>query len=231
MATASTPIARSKSAALARVLDSLPKGYDRYLVGTVPAAKATALASKFHRLYEIGCTPARRVTRKARGQANCLLIMYWPTTGAENDVETDAEATARTTAARVDWLILATDGDGLEAEARNLHQIDGRGRLVWLGYELVKRPERGRTAWTWRRTKAEMEDLHNLLARQINLRLHNAVGQTLARIARQPGFHGVREQSWRLCQFARSKGYAGELPTLYYLPKISHGERLILPGV
>lgn len=209
---ASTPIARSKSAALARVVDSIPKGYSRYLIGTIPAAKASALAVKFHRLYGIGCTPAQRITRKAHGLASCLLVMYWPES-----------------AERVDWLVLATDGVGLEAEAKSLHHVI-KNRLLWLGYELVRRPARGMTAWTWRRPKEQMRALHTLLAEQLGRHHHAAVGDTLARLAHQPGFHGVREQSWRLFQLARARGYPGDLPFLAYLPKVSHGERLSLPA-
>jgi hypothetical protein len=45
----------------------------------------------------------------------------------------------------------------------------------------------------------------------------------LTRIARQPGFAGVRQQSWNLCEFARRSGYEGEFPHLFYLEKIPHG--------
>ena len=44
-------------------------------------------------------------------------------------------------------------------------------------------------------------------------------------------FHGVREQSWALCQFAWQHGYREELPFLYYVHKVSHGERLLLDPV
>lgn len=208
---ASTPISRSKSAALSRILDSIPKGYTRYMSGTVAAAKAAALASKFHQLYGIGCTPSGRLSRKNHGQASCLLVMYWP-------IECP----------QVEWLLLATAGTGLEAESRNLRDLAESKRLAWIGYELVRRPERGSTAWTWRRTKTEMAELHALLSAQLNRKHHGAVSEILSRIARQPGFHGVREQSWKLCQYARSKGYQGDLPFLAYMQKISHGEPLVL---
>ena len=42
---------------------------------------------------------------------------------------------------------------------------------------------------------------------------------------------GCREQSWALCQFARQHGYREELPFLYYVHKVSHGERLVLDPV
>jgi len=38
----------------------------------------------------------------------------------------------------------------------------------------------------------------------------------------------VREQSRTLCQIARKSGYKGELPALYFMRKIAHGEPLAL---
>ena len=204
-----TPISRSKTAALSRILDCVPKGYYRYTFGTVAAEKAEALARKFHVQYGIGCTPAQRITRKGKGLANVVLVVFWPE-GVE----------------RVEWLLLATDGVGLENE--RLREVAEKPRLAWLGYELVRHASRGRTAWTWRRPKQEMAELHALLASQLSQRRYAAVAGTLECIARQPGFHGVRTQSWKLCEEARRHGYQGPLPQLFYLQKVSHGERVML---
>jgi hypothetical protein len=206
---ASTPIAHGKTSALSRVLDSIPKGYSRYTRGTVSVTKAESMAGKFHLRYGIGCTPAQRVTRRKRGLANTLLVMYWPE-GCQ----------------QVEWLMLATDGEGMEGET--LLSIADKPRLVWLGYELVRRPERGRTAWTWRRPSSEMAEQHALIAEHTKKRDVNSLGGLLQTIANQPGFHGAREQSKRLFEEARRRGYVGELPPLYYVQKISHGKRLRL---
>ena len=206
---ATTPIARSKTAALARILDCVPKGYHRYTCGTVRADKAEALAHKFHALYGIGCSPAQRLARKAKGLANAVLVLYWPHE-----------------AKQVEWLLLATQGDGLDQES--LRAVEEAPRLNWLGYEFVRHSSRERTAWTWRRPKQEMAELHALLAHQASQRHYAALAETLERIARQPGFHGVRAQSWALFQEAGRRGYAGPFPQLYYLQKVSHGERLTL---
>lgn len=205
----STPIACSKTAALIRILDSVPKGYHRYTPGTVNAAKAEALANKFHALYGIGCSPVQRMARKSKGIANAVLAMYWPE-GAD----------------QVSWMLLATGGTGLEAE--RLRLVDEKPRLSWLGYELVRRSVQGRTSWTWRRPREEMAELHALLAHQANLKHQKALEDTLMRIARQPGFGGVRAQSWTLCQEAHRRGYSGQLPHLFFLQKVSHGDRLAL---
>ena len=208
---ASTPIAHSKTAALSRVLDSVPKGYWRYMFGTVKLAKAVALANKFHDLYGIACSPAQRLARKSKGIANALLVLYWPE-GVDD----------------VHWLLLATHGTGLESE--RLLLVDEKPRLNWLGYELVRQSSRGRAAWTWRRPRDEMGELHALLAHQANHKQQKAMAETLERIARQPGFSGVRTQSWSLCEEARRRGYSGPLPHLFFLQKVSHGERLMLKG-
>lgn len=111
---AMTPIARSKTAALTRVVDSIPKGYHRYTCGVVRPEKAEQLARKLHQRHAIGATAAQRITRKKHGKANTLLVMYWPE-GAQ----------------LVAWLMLFTDGN-LDAHEQ-LHEITGKPRLVWLG--------------------------------------------------------------------------------------------------
>ncbi|WP_259650411.1 hypothetical protein [Burkholderia pseudomallei] len=143
--------------------------------------------------------------------ANAVLVMYWPET-----------------AEYVEWLLLVTDGSGLDDEA--LRIAADTPRLTWLGYELVRHPARGRAVWTWRRTKEEMTELHALIAFQASQRHYTALVETLERIARQPGFHGVRAQSWNLCQEARRRGYSGDLPRLFFVQKVCHGERLALSG-
>ena len=288
---ATTPIARSKTAALARILDSVPKGYVYYTTGECPAEKAVKLAKKFHARYGIGCSPAQRLTRKRKGLANAVLVLYWPgetavstDAGLESSVEAgldsqaavneattsecaltagletippcceqsipasteavpasrhDAKPTLRTphsatpgqptlSPSKVSWVVLATEGTGPIHEQEHLRSVLDSRRLLFLGYELVRYADRGTTSWTWRRTKQAMADLYALLDSQLNAHYTNAVAQTLQRISRQPGFSGVRKQSWALCQFARRRGYAGELPYLCFVEKVRQGERLVL---
>lgn len=204
-----TPIAASKTAALARVLDSVPKGYHRYTMGTIRAEKAEYLARKFHAIYGIGCSPAQRISRKAKGVANAILVLYWPEGANE-----------------AHWLLLATDGTGLEQE--KMRSVKDKPHLRWLGYELVRNTTRGRVGWTWRRPKEEMRELHLLVATQAARRQYSALRDTLERAARQPGFHGVRSQTKSLCTLARKSGYAESPPVLFYVQKVCHGSRLEL---
>jgi hypothetical protein len=206
---ASTPIARTKSQALTRVVDVVNRGYIRWMAGTVAVPKAKGLVNKFHHLYGIGCTPAQRITRKKHGIANAVLVMYWPES-----------------AERAEWLLLATAGEGLTGET--LTDIADRRRLKFIDYELIRHAHDGRTRWTWRRPKSEMTEHHVLLAELASKKAWHGVTDLLARLANQPGFHGVREQTWALCQEARRRGFQGDLPHLYYMQKITHGERLTL---
>jgi len=189
------------------VLDAIPRGYVRYTSGVVASAKLPALVSKFHRVHAVAATPAQRMTRKKQGKANAILALYQPK---------DAEM--------VLWLLLFTPGE-LGANEVLKHVAD-KPRLSWLGYELSRHNYKESTRWTWRRPREAMQELYAALDAQLKQHHWRAVEQTLARIARQPGFHGVRGQSWRLCQEAKSRGYPGELPVLFYLQKVGHGERI-----
>lgn len=207
----STPIARTKTAALSRVLDVIPRGYTRYTSGVIASEKVIALANKFHRLYGVGATPAQRLIRKRDGLANALLVVHWPE-GA--DV--------------AHWLLLATDGRGLNQE--RLHSVGDKPRLNWLGYELIRHATRGGTSWTWRRPKSEMTEHYITLQNYAGRRNEQAMSEFLERLSHQPGFHGVRGQTWALFQAARRFGHTGELPVVYYTQKVSHGERVLLTG-
>lgn len=233
-----TPLSRSKTAALSRVLDNVPKGYIFYTAGECPAWKAMALLRKFHKLYGIGCTPAERLTRKTKGLANTLLVLHWPSemeTGLKLKPPADSLAVSpfdltvdASTTGKVRWLLLVTEGAGPVHDMEKLGSVLEKPRLSWLGYELIRHSVSGKTAWSWRRSKVEMESLYRLLDVQLGCRHFNAVAETLARIARQPGFAGVRAQSWKLCEHARQRGFDGPLPHLFFVQKVSHGERVVL---
>lgn len=207
----STPIANTKTSALSRVLDVAPKGYHRFTKGEVKTQRVATLTRKFHDLYGIGCTPAQRLTRKAAGRANCVLVLFWPV-----NVEF------------AQWLLLATDGSGLESE--HLNFIEDKTRLQWIGYELVRRPnDKGRASWTWRRNKLEMTEHYALIANLSDRHSRVALISLLQRIANQPGFHGVREQGRALFQEAVRRGFPpDQLPMLYWLTKATHGERYLI---
>lgn len=206
---ASTPISRSKSAALTRVLDAAGRGYSRYACGRISAAKVERVIRKLHEKHAIGATPAQRITRKQHGRASAILALYWPREEAQ-----------------AEWALLFTPGELNAAE--QLNDLASKKRLLFLGYELVRHAARGRAAWTWRRPKAEMREHYAMLDHARHQRRDDELAAHLQRLANQPGFHGVREQSKALFEYARRHGYAGELPALYYLHKVAHGECFVL---
>lgn len=207
---ASTPIARSKSAALARIVDCVPRGYTLAVSGRIAPEKAAALVQKLHDRYGIGCTPSQRHTRKRKGIANAVLAIYWPEDGPE-----------------CEWVMLATPGTGMEAE-KELRPLDTKPRLQFLGFELVRHNTASVVSWTWRRPKEGQAEAHALLRDYCNRQRWGALGAYLAALAKQPGFHGIRDQTKALCLEATRKGYSGPLPHLYYMEKVSHGEPLVL---
>lgn len=207
MKTRATPIATTKTQALARVLAAVTHGYIRVCTGTVPPAKLGRLATKFDATYGIADTKGRRVINRREGRANTMFAAYSPPSEYLQPGE------------RLPWMLLATAGDGLECET----WLDITDRPVWMDYELCRHNDAGVVRWTWRRTKAEMTQLYAELGENLARQRHGSVEQALRRIANQPGFHGVRAQSYALVEYARARGYAGEVPRLYYVSGVPHG--------
>jgi hypothetical protein len=208
MRTRTTVVSSGKTQALARVLHCVPLGYTRMCTGAVPPEKLSKLLGKFHSLYGIACTPAERLQKKRAGRANTIFAVYSP----------PSEYLA--VGARLPWALLATNGDGVESEK----WVQLTKRPTYLGYELVRHNDTGDVRWTWRRTKSEMQQLFAELHQHLRSKDIAGVKALLARVANQPGFHGVRKQSQELCAYAVKNGYRKEgLPVLYYVSKQSHG--------
>jgi hypothetical protein len=212
MKSRTTPISQTKTQALARVLASVTHGYARVCMGTVPPERLSALAAKFDALYGIAHTKGQRVINKRAGRANTLFVAYSPPD--EYRVENE----------RFPWMLLATQGEGLEAE----RWFDVVERPVWLDYQLCRHNDAGEVRWTWRRTQAEMTQLYAELGEDLARGRHGQIARTLQRIANQPGFHGVRAQSMALFAFATGRGYTGPLPQLFFVQKVAHGAPLLI---
>ncbi|MGH8259189.1 MAG: hypothetical protein ACREUG_05815 [Steroidobacteraceae bacterium] len=73
-----------------------------------------------------------------------------------------------------------------------------------------------------------MSQLYAELAEELTRRRVDEVAHTLQRIARQPGFHGIRAQSRALLEYATRRGYQGPLPHLFYVQKVAHRTPLLL---
>jgi hypothetical protein len=207
-----TPIAATKTQALARVLTAVTHGYTRVCMGRVPPEKLSRLATKFDAAYRIADTKGRRVINRREGRANTMFAAYSP------------PPEYLLLGERIPWILLATSGDGVESET----WIDIADRPVWMDYELCRHNAAGEVRWTWRRTKAEMTQLYAEIGEDLARKRHGSVEQMLRRVANQPGFHGVRAQSYGLVEYARARGYSGEAPRLYYVSGVPHGAPLYI---
>jgi len=214
------PISSTPAASLTRILDNVPKGYTRYTFGTIKADKIRKLVEKFRIRHSIHASPEQRFNRKKKGKANALLTVYLPVHNTDADAMTISDA--------VPWLLQFTSGE-LDSH-ENLLDVTDKPCLQWLGYELVRHAFRGKTSWTWRRSKEKIEGLFGMLAELCHRQQWREVERFLQRAASQPGFHGIREQTYQLCQIAQRRGYNDPIPHLYYMRKIKHGEPVVLHG-
>jgi len=213
-----TPLSVTCAAALSRVLDNVPKGYTRYTRDVIRVEKIAHLVEKFRDRHAIHVSPTQRYLRKKKGQANALLTVHFSTPTAEG------AASMASTAAQ--WLLQFTPGELDSPET--LVNVADKPPLQWLEYELVRHAARGKTSWTWRRSKEEMQALFGMLVELCQRQQWREVERFLQRAAHQPGFHGVREQTWRLCEAAKQHGYQGPIPHLFYMQKIKHGGPIAL---
>ncbi len=218
------------------------KFHDKYGVGCSPAQRITrkhkGLANAALVMHWAGYAGSRDEPDLVSGAAPMLVpdlsTNQEPTLGTPAHPQSTLAVSCNSTkkipdsVPEVAWALLVTEGGGPVTEQEELGSVFGHRRLSWLGYELVRLPKRGGTCWTWRRSKSEMADWYALLGDQLAHRKQSAVAETLRLIAQQPGFAGVRSQSWELIQFARSRGYSGEVPFLFHLQKICHGISLRL---
>jgi hypothetical protein len=212
----STPVSTSKSAALSRVLGAVTHGYTRLCTGSVPPEKLAHLALRFHDLYGIAETKGRRVQRQQAGVANTQLAVYRPRSGSPLDRMLEGE--------RLPWILVATDGTGVEAE-RWTSALD---RPCWLGYQLCRHNDAGRVRWTWRLPPGEMKSTYAELTHWLTRHRYDEVSALLMRESRRPGFHGVRTQYFGLVATARQGGFVGDAPAMPFLQKIRHGEPLLI---
>lgn len=210
----STPISPSKSAAMTRVIDLVSKGYRHATAGECPVERLPRMVAKFHERYGIGLTPAQVFYRKQRGLANAKLVVFRP-------LRDDSLL-------RAQWLLLATPGQGLIHEVESLRSVMEAPYLNWLGYELVRQTKPGGLTWTWRRPKLAMAECYAELDAYLKQHATDKIALCLARFANQPGFAGVRMQSFALFEYAKRHGYLGEVPYIPYMEKIAHGEPMLI---
>lgn len=209
------------------------KFHDKYGVGCSPAQRITRKQKGLANTALVMYWPGYVGTRAEPDHVSGLAPIMVPDFGTNQESPLDVSAHPESAQAvskiipdsvpEVAWALLATEGAGPVTEQEAMGSVFGNRRFSWLGYELVRLPKRGGTSWTWRRPKVAMADWYALLGEQLAHRKHAAVAETLRLIAQQPGFAGMRSQSWELIQFALRRGHSGEVPFLFHMQKIGHG--------
>lgn len=125
---------------------------------------------------------------------------------------------------RLPWMLLATHGEGGEAE----RWLDVMDRPVWFDYELCWHNDAGRCVG---RGDGHRPKWPNCMRNWVRILRGNdtaQVARTPQRIANQPGFHGVRSQSMAVCPFATGRGYEGPLPKSFIVQQVAHGKHLLI---
>lgn len=162
-----------------RAADLVRTGHLFYICGEVPLEKASALASKFDRLYatEMDRLAAHRARKKGAATARLLLLHQG-------------------TSPMIRWLLLRTDGS-LPAEAERENWLDPRETRIQLtGYELLRltNEHHPKPVWTWRYTRTRYEELRVSLVQAIRHHRDPELQQLIDMIWKSPGFSGIREQ-------------------------------------
>lgn len=193
-------IARSKSATMRRLLETVERGSRYWTSGVVSLDKAEALAAKFAALYDTDRDEAKRCRMKAKGYANAQLIMY-----PRNDQDCK----------EILWWLLVTPGKGEVHQREALKDThDKRQLLRWEDqYELKHMQHSTETGggrhWTWRCCEENIKGMRDkMLAlcsgpdkpnQTRDKELHKLISSMLL----MPGYYGIRQQVMQLL-------YAGE---------------------
>lgn len=190
---------KNLAAFLQRVQDLASKGYRWYVQGSFSADqvdKFTAFAERVSATYDIDLTPRQRNYRRSQGVCVVqLMAHYHPGMGAIN------------------WVLLATDGEGsfIEREAKAKHDLTNRRqRFIYADiFELVMTTKPaafgGGHAWTYRMTKEAVESYENALFRQAQWHAPERVDFFKGLLRKLPMFRGVRDDCKRFVTLFKSK--------------------------
>lgn len=181
-----------KTTAMQNMLTAVSRGYVWHVSGVVDAARLEALEAKFADLYGTTATVPQRYHRKKIGEAGARFFAY----PVPNEP-------------RFFWWLLLTDGASLARDRERLLPVtDKRQPLMWgEEYEAVRLPGPDTaSAWTWRMTTQRVASWRAEISAAVRQRRDNrALDQVMNRLARLPGFKGVRAQVKDLYSFAKGE--------------------------
>lgn len=126
-----------KTVFMQRLADYVRQGYHYYALGEVSPERASSVAGKFSRLYEVNLHRNHRARLRAHGDASAYCLWWQPHTDT------------------LVFALLLTPGPHAARQLEKLQDACTRDARITLGdYELVQRPRDGQPhpAWTWRLT-------------------------------------------------------------------------------
>ena len=200
-------IPRNRTATMQLTLTLVARGHAYFTKGQVDSGKRERFIAKMHERYQVLATPQKRALLRKKGQASVHLILY----------PADAKQSA------FDWWLLATSGEGEIFDQETMRDARNKSsRLTWGPYELLERQRTGQQgggrAWTWRRTREDMEAWRALLLQEARHPNPTSIQGALTALSRSPGFAGIREQTRALYHLVQEKTFHQlEYPQLFWV--------------
>lgn len=170
------------------VQNLVARGFTHYTTGIVEKTKYNAVYEKLKTQYETEMTTQQRWRARKKGFAVTHLLAF-----VLNDEE-------------IFFILLATAGQGDIHEFEKLKDVSKKQeRIEITGYELLKMPRKGaQPAWTWRMTDNTFNFWRKRLKRAIRWKSKRFINQCVYSLSRLPKFHAIRQQAYKLIQFAKA---------------------------
>lgn len=157
-------------------------------ISTKEAHKVIALQAKFATQCSTDATENQRYRRRKKGLANSQLRAWYDEKNKQ-----------------LIWILLATDGIHVYSEQLQDSQ-NKKTRITITGYELKQTPRKNSDPrWTWMMTADTYDYWHAEIQQAIRKHHDDRLKQIWYSLRRVAGFHGVREQVFKLQTYALSE--------------------------
>lgn len=192
-----------KAVYMQRISDLVGLGYDRYIVGQIPASKAGFFAAKMHLFYASYDTKLVAHRKRKLGFASSRLLYYFP--GGDSQLH---------------WILLLTPGEWPSPHRGAEKWLNPTmDRVTLTGYELVRHIRTGnaKPSWTWRYNSRRHDELRDAIIMAIRRHHNQELEQLIDTIWRSPAFAGVREQVKKFAALIKSEWTrtgVGDMPAL-----------------
>ncbi len=170
------------------VQNLVSRGFTHYTTGIVAKEKYNAVSQKLKTQYQTEMTSQQRWRAKKKGLASTHLLSF-----VLNDDE-------------IFFILLATNGQGDIHGFEKLRDVSKKEQRIEItGYQLLKMPRKGSPAqWTWKMTDQTFNFWRKRLKRAIRWKSKRYINQSVYSLSRLPKFHAIRQQAYKLIQFAKA---------------------------